>query len=39
MLHIPGASDADCAPRYRDELKTRDDVFEQVPVAENAYKN
>ncbi|EWY81848.1 hypothetical protein FOYG_16057 [Fusarium oxysporum NRRL 32931] len=25
MLHIPGASDADCAPRYRDELKTRDD--------------
>ncbi|KAL7756937.1 hypothetical protein ACKLNR_013930 [Fusarium oxysporum f. sp. zingiberi] len=25
MFHIPGASDADCAQRYRDEFKTRGD--------------
>ncbi|EXM15457.1 hypothetical protein FOTG_16193 [Fusarium oxysporum f. sp. vasinfectum 25433] len=39
MFHIPGACDADCAQRYRDELKTRGDIFEQVRVAENAYEN
>ncbi|RKL42879.1 hypothetical protein BFJ70_g4575 [Fusarium oxysporum] len=39
MFHIPGASDADCAQHYRDELKARDDVFEHVREAEMAYEN
>jgi hypothetical protein len=36
---IPESSDADCAQHCRDELKARDDVFEQVRDAEKAYGN
>uniref|UniRef100_A0A0D2Y6L4 Uncharacterized protein n=1 Tax=Fusarium oxysporum (strain Fo5176) TaxID=660025 RepID=A0A0D2Y6L4_FUSOF len=39
MFHIPGASDANCAQHYRDELKARGDVFEEVKEAEKAYEN
>jgi hypothetical protein len=39
MFHIPGASDADCAQHYRDEIKARGDVFEQVREVEKAYKS
>ncbi|KNB12299.1 hypothetical protein FOXG_11924 [Fusarium oxysporum f. sp. lycopersici 4287] len=38
MFHIPGASDANCAQHYRDELKARGDVFEEVKEAEKAYE-
>ncbi|KAH7147392.1 hypothetical protein DER46DRAFT_579832 [Fusarium sp. MPI-SDFR-AT-0072] len=39
MFHIPGASYADCAQHYRDELKVHGDAFEQVQEAEKGYEN
>ncbi|KAF4951613.1 hypothetical protein FGADI_7389 [Fusarium gaditjirri] len=39
MFHIPGASEADCAQHYRDELKARGDVSEQVRQVEKAYED
>ncbi|PNP73379.1 hypothetical protein FNYG_13277 [Fusarium nygamai] len=39
MFHIPGASEADCAQHYRDELKARGDVSEQVQQAGKAYED
>ncbi|KAF9764137.1 hypothetical protein IL306_002890, partial [Fusarium sp. DS 682] len=39
MFCIPGASDADCAQHYRDELKARGDVFEQVREVDKAFED
>ncbi|CZR45005.1 uncharacterized protein FPRO_15820 [Fusarium proliferatum ET1] len=39
VFHVPEASNVDCAQHYRDELKARGDVFEQVQEAEQSYKN
>lgn len=36
IFHVPEASNADYAQHYRDELKARGDVFEQVQETEQA---
>ncbi|KAF5553486.1 hypothetical protein FMEXI_2403 [Fusarium mexicanum] len=39
IFHIPGASEAECAQHYRDEVKARGDVSEQVRQAGKAYED